>query len=381
MSLASDRLHYIFTMFESAIIDQLRDADDLPPVERALQKYILDCRYMSMVADIFDQALDSYPNSSPVTIYRGINFADKEQYEEFINSIKNNTITLKKCTSWSTQYRVAEEFAMTRKTHTEVMDFMASVLIKEQEDSHENITGYRGLVISTRIPAHHGIDIAKFSDQGEAEIILPAGQYKISYKEILTYQDMFPDREVNNIINHLNKDNLNKLFKWILHNEISPDQLTPESRKKVYNLTLNPNKLDYSIKVVNKSKLSPGSLKVMIYPLPELSINVLDWWSVDKAEQYKAKLKKLLLKLFKDLLKIKDTDHQIVWEFNINVVAKLANCEYEFKEFTNRVLSKDYIKLNSKSSLEKINSLSGSSREQAMKDYIAKLTSVLNQSK
>lgn len=78
---------------ESAIYDQLRAADDLDELEKALTKYVLNPDYKYLVDSVIDDAIAEYGNTSSITIYRGLNFDTKEDYDKFMKLIKGGTPT------------------------------------------------------------------------------------------------------------------------------------------------------------------------------------------------------------------------------------------------------------------------------------------------
>jgi hypothetical protein len=146
-------------------------------VDQAIDKYTYDPMHMFEIVRVWKEAINIYPLDSDTKVYRGINFSSKEEYEKFIESIKNNTLTTNYKTSWSPNKDVAEQFAITKPSY---MEFMSRENWKQiSEAEHEYITGFRGVVLTTVAKSNKCIDLRKCKYGKEPEIILPEGNYKV----------------------------------------------------------------------------------------------------------------------------------------------------------------------------------------------------------
>lgn len=74
------------------------DNEELDVLDKRLKRYT-ENRYAFLSDDDIESAEYRYPNTRPLTIFRGLNFTSAGSYSSFINSIKNGYITLDRFTS------------------------------------------------------------------------------------------------------------------------------------------------------------------------------------------------------------------------------------------------------------------------------------------
>ena len=72
---------------ESAIWKAYSNAsDEYDDADAALQKYILNPNDLYAVEHYGKELIHRYPNDKRITIYRGLNFATKDDYNKFIKN-------------------------------------------------------------------------------------------------------------------------------------------------------------------------------------------------------------------------------------------------------------------------------------------------------
>ena len=107
-----------------------------------------------------------------LVIYRGLSWDNQLDYDKFIESIKDGVLTTDRLTSWSPDYEVAHKFSTSRSEY-----------INGENTSDNTIkdikTELLGVVIKTTINPGSAIDIRKFSDKSESEVLVVPGKYKI----------------------------------------------------------------------------------------------------------------------------------------------------------------------------------------------------------
>lgn len=346
-------------LLDSAISDRWNNANNLDNVDKALQRYILNPEYIFEVENIGNEALKRYPNKRPTTLYRGLNFATKEEYIDFLNKIKNGRITLNKFSSWTENKKLAESFAKTRKVYLEFISPNDPIIqmIKNKNKTGEKITGYRGIVISTKINANQAIDLKNFKFKAEDEMILPNGTYKIEYKEILSYNDEFKNKNPNDIILSIkSEEEFKDISKWFFK-QYDPKTLTDEAKHKIYLLLKKNKKITYTL----KKEYFNGSKTIYIYIGPLFKPEDLNWFNNKDKEEIKKDLKQIIPKFLKDLEREYLSEYKnattIEWNDNIQFWIKYSGYEKELINMLKNTLGKEYNNLTNYDNIKKINSM------------------------
>ena len=142
-----------------------------------LSKYTLENLDKYPSDAVVEELLSEYPYDGG-TIYRGLNFQDKEQWEKFKEHTKNLTVLeTGSISSWTPSKKEAFPFAITRPTY-----FLDRELMQAESTKNKNVDymiGHVGVILKTTIGPNAAIDVRKSPHSKESEVILPAGVYKI----------------------------------------------------------------------------------------------------------------------------------------------------------------------------------------------------------
>ena len=179
-------------------INEIReeDLDQLPADERWLALYTLQGLDKWPSDGILNRLIKKYGVEKPTTVYRGMNFDDKEDYDKFINDLKSNqgVLSFGSITSWTRNKGTAEQFAITRPTYYLSRELMMAH--DEMSKNRERMIGYRGIILETVVGVKQGIDTSKSRHAKEDEIIVIPGKYKIRiHQEVKKFKDIMDDRD------------------------------------------------------------------------------------------------------------------------------------------------------------------------------------------
>lgn len=146
---------------------------------------------------ILNSLINDYPNKSGV-VYRGMNFTQEESYREFIELFNktNGKLTFNVVTSWSSDPGTAKQFALTQPTYQ--LNLAVMTAHDQQMKQRERLSGYRGVILKTTLPAGVGIDVDSTGVGHESEIVLPTGTYQTEiYEEIKRYKHSLEDKDTS----------------------------------------------------------------------------------------------------------------------------------------------------------------------------------------
>jgi hypothetical protein len=148
------------------------------------------------LSDYTLQGMNRWPNAETVetlqqrygydggTLYRGLNFKDKEQWDKFLVDTANGKKLLTGgISSWSPNEHEAKSFAITRPTY-----FLNRELMQDEDDKKKNkdyMIGHAGVILTTTIGKDVGIDVSKSKHGKETEVILPKGDYNITFHKVM----------------------------------------------------------------------------------------------------------------------------------------------------------------------------------------------------
>lgn len=333
---------------ESAIYDQLRAADDLDELEKALTKYVLNPDYKYLVNSVIDDAIAEYGNTSSITIYRGLNFDTKEDYDKFMKLIKGGTLRTKGSTSWSPDKKQAKIFAITKPSYMEFMDSARMAMISAQRKASERITGYRGIILKTRIAKGKGVDLRRLKNHAESEVLLPAGTYKVTYEEVLSYKDTMktssPDAELAKLTRSSSADD-KKIMDYILKN-YKPDQLSDDSKHKIFQLTAPTlSKLGHQVKVQDPGDFTFEKHRVIYAYMSQFNLDMLPYYLDSDINKLRSALRREYSKLIKEVFSKWITGAEIRWQFNDhNELARFCGVDAELTKAERATIGKDYHK-------------------------------------
>lgn len=198
----------------------------------ALKAFVRDERSTISNSD-FDSLLSRYPNKEPLTIYRGLNFRTKEDYDSFLVDLKDGKLKANSMTSWSPDPKEAESFAKSKMVN-DFSQFALSDMESIRNLRKEGIMGYRGVILQTNIDAGMGIDVDTTGVGQESEILLPRGEYDVSiFKEVKKRSEYLDKEEFIRVVN--TSENFNDDIEYVLLNK--PEFVDKEIFDKLYNYT------------------------------------------------------------------------------------------------------------------------------------------------
>lgn len=360
-----------FTKFLEEMYDNDNDSD-LEDYDKALSAYTLNPIESYKVYKYFDDLMHHYSNQKPITVYRGLNFETKEQYDKFVSSIKNGKIHFKNISSWSTNKDEASSFAITRPSYMEFMDSENMKSISMARKNHEHVVGYRGIILETKIEPNTGIDVRRSKFSKESEIILPSGDYKVSFENKLKNSDRISKYQnlldaVTDAIKEEDNDNSTSFLEHIImhHHEKFTD-----IEKDILGKHFLKTKVDYmvdlrkSFSFVNKNDTieyyltSDNIVKEYAHVFLEKDIDAF-------YKQYKPVLRKLYNDLEKMTIAHPNANIENRTTADITTIFKKCGEEVLYKKF-NILLGKKLVKLTSHDKTKEINSLSGKEQSKAI---------------
>lgn len=140
--------------------------------------------------EVYDEMFNAWPNSKEITLYRGINFKSKASYDNFIQKmVEDGAYIQNSASSFSSDYETALGFAITSKSYFLDRETMKASSIKDILG--EKVSGYRGVVLEVKVPAHSVVDVNVSGEGIEDEYLFRPGE-KINVKvhEIKSFYDL-----------------------------------------------------------------------------------------------------------------------------------------------------------------------------------------------
>lgn len=329
---------------ESAVYDRIRDTEDMDRVDAALTKYVMNPDYSYEVDIVMDDAIKEYGNTSALTLYRGLNFDTKEDYDKFMKSIKGGVLKTKSLSSWSPNKSEAETFAVTKPSYMEFMTKEKMAMISAQRKSGERITGYRGIILKTKISKGKGVDLRRFKNQAESEVLLPNGNYKVTYEEILSYKDQFSNQDPSDRILSLTKQGkeTDKILEYIRRN-YKPTQLSNEARHKICLLTVTFSKLGkYYVKVQEPSQWDKNRKIDTGMVVPDKDF--MEYYLSSDINKMASTMKPLFKKMIKEVFSKWTPGTEISWFLNHGYWARFCDADTDLTKAERSTLKKEYDK-------------------------------------
>lgn len=173
-------LQQLSEMHYGSLIDQDK-YDSADKADRALYKYTADG--FTDISEYVDKLAKRYPFDGGA-LYRGLHFDTQEQYDSFMEKIKDGEISMGGPSSWTPSESTAEDFARTKKTYFVDLGIMTSH--RKMQDEGEHMPGYGGVVIKTHAEAGAGVDVNKSPYAKEREVLLKPGTYKVTVHQLQT---------------------------------------------------------------------------------------------------------------------------------------------------------------------------------------------------
>lgn len=217
---------------DSEAFDRLDDAD------KWLARYTYDNLDKWPSRETISELLRRYPNQEAMTLYRGMNFRTEDEFIAFKDDLKDGSVPFNGISSWTTTRESAWQFAVVRPTYYPDREtFQQEKLAREQG---EELRGFMGIILKTRIGVGQGIDVNK-SDLGhEDEIILPPGSFAVEIEYIRRFHDQIEDGsiKIENFILGLKSAQMNREESALLHHILltKADRLTVPAQNHLFSL-------------------------------------------------------------------------------------------------------------------------------------------------
>ncbi len=181
-----------------------------------------------------------YPVDTDETVYRGMNFLTKEEFDKFMQTIENGNLRISSISSWSPNRDEAKRFSITRPTY-----FLNHALMQAEDKKSkegEYMIGYRGVILSTSNIKGKGIDVRKSRLGHESEVILEPGIYAVEIEEVKPFKDTIHKGNLDEYVLDLERTDFhndsfkNKAFKYIMthHREDISDKARDHLFKVLY---------------------------------------------------------------------------------------------------------------------------------------------------
>jgi hypothetical protein len=203
--------------------------DRLDSANKALYKYTADG--FTDLGHVIEKLQKRYPYDGG-TLYRGLHFDSQEQHDKFLEAVEKGELKFNGTSSWSKELGVAEDYGTTKKSFFPSMALMHAD--RDMRDRGDHMTGYGGVILKTKVAKGVGCDVTKSEfSRGEAEVILPAGEYDVSVEKLIEpHKRKYDTKEkVQDILKQVKKakgrdDKLTKLVDYVYRSWF--DKLEPE---------------------------------------------------------------------------------------------------------------------------------------------------------
>lgn len=168
---------------------------------------------------IYNEIKLKYANKNKMTVYRGINFTTKEEYEIFLKEFKENKgYQSFSAAGFAKTYETALDFSSTTKTYFPTLEVM--IEDSKRREFKESMSGYIGVILTAEVEIGDVVDV-NLSDEGiEDEVLFEPNQLiKCSLEVIKPFKEKVKEKDFD--INQYIKDIPNKedkLLQYILSN-------------------------------------------------------------------------------------------------------------------------------------------------------------------
>jgi hypothetical protein len=322
-----------------------------------------------------------YPNDK-TTIYRGINFIDKDSYDKFINKF-TKPLKINNISSWSEDLSTAKQFAITQPSYS--LNPIIMQTYQKAQDEKEELTGYRGVIFKLELKPSTAIDATKSPYSIESEVILPPGEYEISifkilkpFKEIISNQEIDINDQVQKITSEiLNNDNsTKKLFDYILHHHIN--DLNDKSKNHLFKL-YQPKIIDVIHKLDKNEydKTFPNQLSLYM-PYTYINMAYKGYFNKNNTEIAKKQIRQLLKNAILIIKKHWYEDVKLQKPQLLDL-AKFVDMETEILNAYKDTFGQAYSNL-SKNAVKNINNISDpKKRKEEIEKFSEKIKNILSQ--
>jgi hypothetical protein len=338
---------------------------------------------------VLSYLLKNYPNEETMTLYRGLHFDTKEEYDEFMNNL-DGKIDSGGITSWTTIYGTAEDFSLSKKTYYPTMAIMSQE--QERSQKNERMTGYRGVVLQTVIEPNTGIDVRRTPYSKEDEVILPKGTYKVKVKTISkTYTDILGDGEetIKSVLEKMidpkyrDQSYYQNFVEFIKTNYPDKIRNSNEFKKRILQIISNQyKKVDFVVSEVDKFHAFSDYKDVRIYFNSKLFELFDQGFLPNNFNKFATKYADMIVNEYYRLVK-KHSGPEYFYEFGkLMYISKYASpsANKKIDEVLRIQVGNAYNALNDRSVINAINKIEDpNEKRKAMKDFTEKVKSILSQ--
>lgn len=374
------------------ITEMRTDSDEffrLDAPDRWLAKYTYENLDKFPSKETVAALIKRYPNDAQ-TVYRGLNFRTKEDWEEFEKNIEDGSIDISRISSWSPSAKEAYTFAITQPSY--FLDLQTMQDYEAAEKAGEEISGYRGVILQLELEQGTAIDVDKSKLGHESEIIVPAGTYPADiYRVVKKFEHQLADKDTDidtviqsTTIEKYNDSKQRKFFDYVMKNHV--DELSNKSRHHLFNMlyrnTIERFKDGKFIKTVLNDELPdltseetvPESMSVY-YPYMFLQYAMKGYFLDDDTQT----VKQVAQKIVKHALQAIKTHYseRRIEAGNLLDIARFAGMYQEALNVYQETFGKQYRDLEQKG--RDINKLPPEQRRDAISQHIEDLQKVMNQ--
>ncbi len=147
--------------------------------------------------ETYNEMLAHWPNEEDITIYRGMNFNTKEDYENFLKDYKEKGGFISDyAAGFTDSYKTATDFATSPKTYFPTME----IVIQEEKRRTlgDDMTGYCGVILAVQVPAGTAVDLNISGEAIESEFLLVPNQlYKCKIEKVKSLNELVNSRGFN----------------------------------------------------------------------------------------------------------------------------------------------------------------------------------------
>ncbi len=206
--------------------------------------------------EVFKELRNMFPNEEDMVVYRGINFDTKEDYDSFLDYLKeNNGYISSNCAGFSPDYKTAYDFSTTTKTYFPTLEVMLSS--SRRRLLREKISGYRGIILKSNVKKGEVIDVRESGVGVESEVLFAPNKLiecEIEiikpFRELVEEQDFCVNEYIKNT-EYFNDD----LAQYIFENKSS--SINEEVKDILVERKINEfnNHRDYKISEIEDEKI------------------------------------------------------------------------------------------------------------------------------
>lgn len=348
--------------------------EDAKISDEYLDAYVKDPMYGILSEQEFNLAKIDYPLDKPTKVYRGLNFATREDYEEFMEKTSNGKhYNSNAISSWSPDKATAKNFAVTRPSYLEFASKETLDLLAKKK--LEKITGFRGVILETTAKPEFSVDLRKFASKAESEILINADKslpIKI-IADFTRFEDEFDNTRISDFLaRYKTSEFKEKAVIWLLSTQY--DHMNDESFEMLYKMFRSTD--------LKQQLFDSGVDEQQHLIIPEFKYRSFIMRFIEKLSNtvFGDRLRKLWSKPCKDLIKDiqslrKQHPDYMIWLGNSSEISKVMEVvglkqEWDSVIDTDDTFKKEYQKLSGDDKIKDINKLKGRDKEKAMDNLI-----------